>query len=300
MVIHTLQVTFSMQVMWRLARTRILHLEKQPFALCRFFGRARCQGRKLSVVLFVETIDMSIFDSQEETIAENHRRRLKHPSRFPHTKNVDVTKLFKEMYEDQERKGSVDLNISKMSKEGKQSLAKAMSYLSLNEEDMEDEEVKVMREMNRLLSSNPKYKNLSPEELVEALDLKPEDKELVQQGLQQMLTSAEAELDKVDIDELFPDLKDSYNDLVMNLRRAITDDPSLQTELESWLSGVKEKLGEDVKGMEALSDEEFAEIALPPERLRNALQKYTTTTNRLGDLNWNANSTKEFFRMQSK
>ena len=70
-----------------------------------------------------------------------------------------------------------------------------MSYLSLNEEDMEDEEVKVMREMNRLLSSNPKYKNLSPEELVEALDLKPEDKELVQQGLQQMLTSAEAELD---------------------------------------------------------------------------------------------------------
>ena len=286
--------------MWRLTRARILHLEKQPSALCRFFGRARRQGRQLSVALFEETIDMSVFGSQEGTIAGNHHRRMKHPSRFPQTKQVDVTQLFKDMYEDQEKKGSVDLNISKMSEEGKKSLAKAMSYLSLNEEDMEEEEVKVMREMNRLLSSNPKYKNLSPEELIEALELKPEDKELVQQGLQQMLTSAEAELDKVDINDIFPDLKDSYNDLMINLRRAITEDPSLQIELESWLSDVKEKLGEDVKGMEALSDEEFAEIALPPERLRNALQKYTTTTNRLGDLNWNANSTKEFFRMQSK
>lgn len=230
----------------------------------------------------------------------NHNRRLKHPSRFPQTNKVDVTQLFKEMYEDQERKGSVDLNISKMSEEGKKSLSKAMSYLSLNEEDMDEEELKVMKEMNRLLSSNPKYKNLSPEELIEAIGLKPEDKELVQQGLHQMLSSAESELDKVDINELFPDLKDSYNDFVMSLHKAITDDPSLQTELDSWLSDVKEKVGEDVKGMEALSDEEFAEIALPPERLRNALQKYSPAANRLGDLNWNANSTKELFRMSSK
>ena len=283
--------------MWRLTRTRTSHLERYPSILCRLFGRARRQGRKMSVMLSEETINMSDFYFQEETTVKKHEISLKHPSRFPQTTKVDITQLFKEMYEDQEKKGSVDLNLSKMSEKGRKSLANVMSYLSLNEEDMDEEEVKVMKEMNRLLSSNPKYKNLSPEELIEALDLKPEDTELVQQGLQQMLTSAEAELEKVDINEIFPDLKDSYNDLILNLRKVITEDPSLQTELESWLSNVKEKLGEDVKGMEALSDEEFAEIALPPERLRNALQKHASPTNRLGDINWNANSTKEFFRM---
>lgn len=228
------------------------------------------------------------------------KKRIRRPTRVPPTGEGRMMNLFKQMYEEQEKKGTIDLKLDGMSDEGKRSLSKAMSYLSLKESDLEEDEMKVMREMNQLLSSNPKYKNLSPEELIDALNLTEEDKDAVQKGLKQMLNSAEEELSKVDMREMFPDLESSYDDLLSSIYSAVKSDPTLHQDLRSWMNSVKAKLGDDMKGMEGLSDEEFAEIALPPERLRKAMHQYTATSNRLGDLNLTAQSVKELFRMQSK
>ena len=132
---------------------------------------------------------------------------------------------------------------------------------------------------------HPNFKNMSPDDVLDMLQLKKEDRKQVDDALQSILSKAEKDLSQVDLTEIFPGIQDSVTSLVSALQNAVKADPSLQTELDEWMKSARSKVGEDLKGMESLSDEEFSTIALPPERLRNAMIPFMKPPSRLEDVN---------------
>ena len=95
-------------------------------------------------------------------------------------------------------------------------------------------------------------------------------------------------MEAVDLQSLLPDAEESLGDFMSAIDKAVSADPSLSKEVDEWMRRVQSQLGKDLKGMESLSDEEFAKIALPPLRLRNAMKSFLPDKNRMGDLNLNA------------
>ena len=97
-------------------------------------------------------------------------------------------------------------------------------------------------------------------------------------------------LEGVNLQSVLPDAKDSVSDFVSAMEKAVSADPSLATEVDAWLSKARSKMGTDLQSMETLSDGEFAQFALPPLRLRNAMKPFMTEKKRLGDMNLEASS----------
>ena len=58
-----------------------------------------------------------------------------------------------------------------------------------------------------------------------------------------------------------------------SIQAVIARDPSLQKDVDEWMKQVRGRVGDDMRLMEALSDEEFVAIATPPPRLRSALKE---------------------------
>ena len=120
------------------------------------------------------------------------------------------------------------------------------------------------------------------------LHLGAEDKKVVQEDIQKSIDKVEHDLEAVDLQSLLPDAEESLGDFMSAIDKAVSADPSLSKEVDEWMRRAQSHLGNDLKGMESLSDEEFAKIALPPLRLRNAMKSFLPDKNRMGDLNLNA------------
>lgn len=169
-------------------------------------------------------------------------------------------------------RGNITLDFDHLDPKARASLLKAYSILSEEEIESEEEE-KDIKEFEDILRRHPNYENMSPEQLMDVLDLKPETKRALQAELDEMVNQAEASLAEIDIRSLFPDSESSASELMKSIQAVIARDPSLQKEVDEWMKQVRGRVGDDMRLMEALSDEEFVTIATPPPRLRSALKE---------------------------
>lgn len=169
-------------------------------------------------------------------------------------------------------RGNITLDFDHLDPKARASLLKAYSILSEEEIESEEEE-KDIKEFEGILRRHPNYENMSPEQLMDVLDLKPETKRALQAELDEMVNQAEASLAEIDIRSLFPDSESSASELMKSIQAVIARDPSLQKDVDEWMKQVRGRVGDDMRLMEALSDEEFVAIATPPPRLRSALKE---------------------------
>ena len=164
------------------------------------------------------------------------------------------------------------MNFDHLDPKARASLIKAYSILS-EEEVTSEEEEKDIREFEDILRRHPNYENMSPDQLMDILDLKPDTKRALQAELEEMVKKAEASLAEIDIRSLFPESESSASELMKGIQAVLTRDPSLQKDVDAWMMQVRGRVGEDMRLMETLSDEEFVSIATPPPRLREALRE---------------------------
>ena len=222
---------------------------------------------------------------EEEMMSSPSNKESNQPSSENNQKNMYMQTPFHNTHPDEEGKGFIDFKMDDLSDRGKEVLSKVIQDLSIDESDLSEDESKFIKDLHGVLSMHPNFKNMSPEDVLDVLHLKKEDRKQVDDTLQAVLSKAEKDLSQVNLAEIFPGIPDSVSSLVSAIQNAIKSDPSLQADLDAWMQSAKSKIGEDLKGMESLSDEEFSSIALPPERLRNAMLPFMKTPSRLEDIN---------------
>lgn len=242
-------------------------------------------------VLLVFSIDRIEFvetDKDIDTIEIQPHRRLVRPTQMPVTGISAKERLIKELYEDSVRKGEFTLDFDSLDENEKLHMQNVISKLTVRKEDLDEDERRFFDEFEKKLSANPNYESMSPDDLLDSLGLTKEDKDSLKKELKSMVSSAEEEMKHISLQHLFPSASSSIEDFNKGLQKAVAEDPSIKEEVSSWLQSVQSKLGNDIYKLEKLSDEEFASIALPPENLRKVLKKYMPTSDRLGDINFDA------------
>lgn len=205
-------------------------------------------------------------------------------------------RVINELYNDTIRKGERIVDVSKMDPKAGSVVTKALSDFGMTERPKNGFEEMFMKEFNSFLDTHPETNEMSPEELMDFMQLNAEDKKFVQEDIQKSIDKVEQELETVDLQSLLPGAEESIGDFMSAIDKAVSADPSLSKDVDEWMKGVQSKLGNDMKGMESLSDEEFTKIVLPPLRIRNAMKPFLPEKNRMGDVNLNAeNDSRDMF-----
>lgn len=210
-----------------------------------------------------------------------------HPFSFFSSPSVQ-DRVIDALYHDTVKKGERVVDVSKMDPKAANILSKALTDFGMNDKPKNGFEEMMMKEFDSFLDGHPETNEMSPEELMDYLHLSAEDKKVVQEDIQKSIDKVEHDLEAVDLQSLLPDAEESLGDFMSAIDKAVSADPSLSKEVDEWMRRAQSHLGNDLKGMESLSDEEFAKIALPPLRLRNAMKSFLPDKNRMGDLNLNA------------
>lgn len=234
-------------------------------------------------------------DLDEEVVHPPPQKRLDCPSSSSRPIDINMQELFKDEQPEETERGRIDFKIDNLSEKGKKAFAKVIDDLSVREDELDEEESEVIKDLYNRLSAHPNFKDMSPEEVLDVLQLNKEDRKQVDDALQSMISKAEKDLEQVNLMDIFPGIKDSLTTFTSAIQKAVQMDPSLQNDLEDWIKSAKSKVGEDLKGMESLSDEEFSSIALPPERLRNAMKQFMKTPSRLEDVNLDVTNPRDLF-----
>ena len=199
-------------------------------------------------------------------------------------------RLISDLYKDTMKKGEQTIDLSHLDPKAREAVSKALYEFGVDKTPESKFEEMMMKEFDSFLSQHPETDQMTPSELMDFLQLKPEDKKVVEEDIEQTIAKVEEDLEGVNLQSVLPDAKDSVSDFVSAMEKAVSADPSLATEVDAWLSKARSKMGTDLESMETLSDEEFAQFALPPLRLRNAMKPFMTEKKRLGDMNLEASS----------
>lgn len=174
---------------------------------------------------------------------------------------------------EEEDRGEVRLSYDNLSKENQKKLAKVFSDLSIQDSDLDEDEKKVIHELHDLVSKHPDYRKMSPDEFFDLLKLKQEDRDALHEEIRAMTAQAERDLQDVNIMDIVPDAKETLLQTLQGFGKAFEENPSLRKDFDAWMQKVKGKVGDDFKGMESLSDAEFASLAVPPERLQAVIRE---------------------------
>lgn len=174
---------------------------------------------------------------------------------------------------EEEDRGEVRLSYDNLSKDNQKKLAKVFSDLSIQDSDLDEDEKKVIHELHDLVSKHPDYRKMSPDEFFDLLKLKQEDRDALHEEIRAMTAQAERDLQDVNIMDIVPDAKETLLQTLQGFAKAFEEDPSLREDFDAWMQKVKGKVGDDFKGMESLSDAEFASLAVPPERLQAVIRE---------------------------
>ena len=185
----------------------------------------------------------------EETIPLHTKRESGRPSRDRNPSNMYMQTPFHHTHSEDAGKGFIDFKMDELSDRGREALSKVIQDLSIDESELDENDSKMIKDLYGVLSMHPNFKNMSPDDVLDMLQLKKEDRKQVDDALQSILSKAEKDLSQVDLTEIFPGIQDSVTSLVSALQNAVKADPSLQTELDEWMKSARSKVGEDLKGM---------------------------------------------------
>lgn len=236
--------------------------------------------RSLSRVLPKRSIEYRIsllgivddFEIESVDISQNiHREKPQHPSLTPQTPPSFDSSDVDEIFGNHDERGNITFDFSRFDPKTRSALSNAYSILSAD--DTTEEEQRDIDDILNVLQCHPNYENMSPEQLLDVLDLKPETRKAVDAELKRMVEKAEDCLKDVDIQNILPESRVAEAEFVKGMNTVLAKDPSLKSDASEWIQKMKERVGDDLSRMETLSDEEFASLATPPPRLRAALKE---------------------------
>lgn len=178
--------------------------------------------------------------------------------------------------------------MNSFNKEDRKHIQNVLDNLVVKKEDLSKDELSFFKEMDEIMAKNPNFKNLSPNDLIDAFGLEESDKKEIHRQLDEMVSNAEKEMKQVNLTHILPGVEESVNDILLGIKNGIAANPAMKGEVEEWMKSVRAKVGDNVEKMETLSDEEFARDILPPAHLRQELKNYMPQSNRISDINLDA------------
>mgnify|MGYP003262719013 CR=1 FL=1 len=256
--------------MWRTASSLVF--VSRPFgSLCfRSLSRAlpkRFIEYKISLLGIVDDFDIEPVNMPQNV----HREKLQHSSLYPQTAPSFDNSDADEISEDHDERGNITFDFSRFDSKTRSALSKAYSILSCDKTT--EEEQKDINDILDVLQLHPNFEHMSPDQLLDVMDLKPETREAVNTELKRMVEEAEECLKDVSIQNILPESQVAEAEFVKGMNTVLAKDPSLKSDANEWIQNMKARVGDDLSRMETLSDEEFAALATPPPRLRAALKE---------------------------
>ena len=256
--------------MWR-TTSSLVFVSRPLGGLCfRSLSRAlpkRSIKYRISLLGIVDDFEIEPVDIPQSI----RRQKPRHPSLNPQTAPSFDSSDVDEIFGNHDKRGNITVDFSRFDPKTRSALSKAYSILSAD--DNTEEEQQDIDDILDVLQYHPNYDSMSPEQLLNVLDLKPETRKAVDMELKRMVEEAEECLKDVDIQNILPESQVAEAEFVKGMNTVLAKDPSLKSDVSEWIQKMKERAGDDLSRMETLSDEEFASLATPPPRLRAALKE---------------------------
>ena len=160
--------------------------------------------------------------------------------------------------------------------------------------EMNEKEAAKLQELDKILTENPDLKNMTVEDLIGMLNLSEEDKNKLNEQVQEILHSTDLNSQSDLLNKQFPGIDPAMDEMMRNIQMEFAKTPGLQEEFTTWINGVQAQLGNDLEKINTMSEEEVNKISLPPPRLRAVLDKYIPDTDKYNTLNLDKGMTFEF------
>ena len=160
--------------------------------------------------------------------------------------------------------------------------------------EMNEKEAAKLQELDKILTENPDLKNMTVEDLIGMLNLSEEDKNKLNEQVQEILHSTDLNSQSDLLNKQFPGIDPAMDDMMRNIQMEFAKTPGLQEEFTTWINGVQAQLGNDLEKINTMSEEEVNKISLPPPRLRAVLDKYIPDTDKYNTLNLDKGMAFEF------
>ena len=151
--------------------------------------------------------------------------------------------------------------------------------------EMNEKEAAKLQELDKILTENPDLKNMTVEDLIGMLNLSEEDKNKLNEQVQEILHSTDLNSQSDLLNKQFPGIDPAMDEMMRNIQMEFAKTPGLQEEFTTWINGVQAQLGNDLEKINTMSEEEVNKISLPPPRLRAVLDKYIPDTDKYNTLN---------------
>ena len=160
--------------------------------------------------------------------------------------------------------------------------------------EMNEKEAAKLQELDKILTENPDLKNMTVEDLIGMLNLSEEDKNKLNEQVQEILHSTDLNSQSDLLNKQFPGIDPAMDEMMRNIQIEFAKTPGLQEEFTTWINGVQAQLGNDLEKINTMSEEEVNKISLPPPRLRAVLDKYIPDTDKYNTLNLDKGMAFEF------
>ena len=160
--------------------------------------------------------------------------------------------------------------------------------------EMNEKEAAKLQELDKILTENPDLKNMTVEDLIGMLNLSEEDKNKLNEQVQEILHSTDLNSQSDLLNKQFPGIDPAMDEMMRNIQMEFAKTPGLQEEFTTWINGVQAQLGNDLEKINTMSEEEVNKISLPPPRLRAVLDKYIPDTDKYNTLNLDKGMAFEF------
>ena len=174
------------------------------------------------IIIEFINIDNDDIDNQTTQKSRNHQ---KHPTRSPVTESTTVSRLFKELIDDANNKGSFSIDMNSFNKEDRKHIQNILDNLVVKKEDLSRDELSFFKEMDDIMAKNPNFKDLSPDDLIDAFGLEEGDKKELHRQLDTMISDAEKEMKQVNLTHILPGVEESVNDILLGIKNGIAANP---------------------------------------------------------------------------
>ena len=176
----------------------------------------------------------------------------------------------------------------------KQSIEEILKEIDMTSSEMNEKEAAKLQELDKILTENPDLKNMTVEDLIGMLNLSEEDKNKLNEQVQEILHSTDLNSQSDLLNKQFPGIDPAMDEMMRNIQMEFAKTPGLQEEFTTWINGVQAQLGNDLEKINTMSEEEVNKISLPPPRLRAVLDKYIPDTDKYNTLNLDKGMAFEF------
>ena len=148
-----------------------------------------------------------------------------------------------------------------------------LKEIDLNSDIISDEETKKLKELDHILTESPELKNMSMDEIIEMLNISEDDKKLLTEQVNQIISNDKMPMTEEEIHKEFPGIEKESVEVIKALDDEISKNPTFRRDFLTWTQQVQQSLGPNMEKLKTLGEEELTRITTPPDDLRAVLDR---------------------------